>query len=149
MRGLFKKIQQWFSSVRFWEWVLLGIAILGILASIVSIGRQFKRLGSEGVGMPHMHRRWLHFIPIPGRQSLQPGQIREWMTFRYINREFSLPSDYLQQQLKISAKNYPDITVEGFAEQNKQNVIDVISKIQQSISSLNTVNQTVIPSGHE
>ncbi len=38
------------------------------------------------------------------------------MTVAYINEAFGLPGDYLKNELKISDKNYPNITLHKVAQ---------------------------------
>lgn len=75
----------------------------------------------QGVVRPAISRagRKMHTKP-----TISADQIQSWMTFRYIDYVFNLPSAYLPTNLNISDPKYLNSTLEEYAEKN--NIKDTI-----------------------
>jgi len=58
-------------------------------------------------------------------EHTQSGMIRSWMTFKYINKVYNLPDDYLKKELNITDARYPNMTIDN---KNMQSVKDAINK---------------------
>jgi len=46
--------------------------------------------------------------------------IESWMTFRYLNVIFNIPSDYLRDALQITDTRYPNLTIGRLAKDTSQ-----------------------------
>ncbi len=70
------------------------------------------------------------------------NKIQNWMTFDYINHSFSLPQEYLKNELNITDSKYPRITITKESTNKKENmgiftvkVKDLIKKYLDSVNN--------------
>jgi len=59
--------------------------------------------------------------------------IDSWMTFSYVDTVFNLPSDYLQNQLKISNSSYPDITLAKYSRNAGLDRAMFIARVKKAV----------------
>lgn len=95
----------------------IAIAALMVLTAILfwtagSLFGQYRLLHSRGyldIGRLHELRsfslRYQRF-DMPSPDSIQP-----WMTYRYVNTIFGLPSHYVSQKLGITDSRYPNLVI--------------------------------------
>ena len=105
--------------------ILAMAAIAVFLFSVVLMVNIIMNLSKHGFPNPplqHLHQK-----------QITTDNIRDWMTFRYINRFFNLPSEYLKINLNITDKKYPDITISKWAKDSKQDSAALIEKIKTLI----------------
>jgi len=112
-------------------WVILVLAVGVLLYSVWALVNQIEGLRLQGIRP--MHFRRMHFRPANGQ--LTPDQIRSWMTFKYINVAFNLPQDFLQATLKITDKQYPNLTIDSLAKEQKQTSAAVLQKVTLAVQS--------------
>lgn len=103
-----------------WAVLILLVAILAISLYGMVYNFEFLKLRGEIRLERGIHRR-------PGPPP-SADQIQNWMTFRYINMLFNLPSDYLRTNLNISNNHYPNLTISSWAAQAKVNSTDALAK---------------------
>lgn len=60
--------------------------------------------------------------------------IDSWMTFQYINLIFSLPESYLQEQLAITDKKYPNIPIWKYTKKNQLDRMLFIKKVKDAVN---------------
>ncbi len=101
-----------------WAHAVIGLLAAALLVVVVWFGLDIHSLYRQGV-ISHAESR-VHRRP-GGIQPLTPGDIRGWMTFRYIEFAFRLPPNYLATKLNISTSNYLDITLNAYAGARKLN----------------------------
>jgi len=110
--------------------IMLAVLLVSTIATVTSVHR-YDALN------PRLSLRRL-FI-----RHNQPGQppitdinnLAPWMTFRYINTVFSLPINYLRDQLKITDPRYPDISLSKYANNQKLNQLTLIDEVKKIVSS--------------
>jgi hypothetical protein len=59
--------------------------------------------------------------------------IRSWMTFDYINKLFTLPPNYLKNQLNISNPAYPKLTIGAFNKSIHANASSTLSNVENAV----------------
>jgi hypothetical protein len=57
-----------------------------------------------------------------------------WMTFRYINTIFKLPTNYLKDTLHISSSRYPNISLSSYSKSQKIDVSLFINLLKKAVS---------------
>ena len=62
-----------------------------------------------------------------------PEAIAPWMTFRYLNRVFSLPQNYLKTSLAINSRYYPFITLSIYAKEKSLSISEAILKVKEAV----------------
>jgi hypothetical protein len=112
-------------------WLILAL-LLGILA-YTAWQITTDLVGIKRSGVLHMRRRL--FAPSLPLGRGQVGQIQNWMTFRYVNTVFRLPSAFLQTQLNIADKHYPNITIDTLAKQQSRTSSAELLLVQQKIQN--------------
>ena len=76
----------------------------------------------------------LYHRGIFSRHMSRSMQIEDWMTFRYVNRVFNLPPDYLRENLSISSQYYPNIVIGTYALSHQLDSREFLSQIQQAVT---------------
>lgn len=114
----------------------LPFIILAIAAALFVIATGFlthdiRRMRAEG---------YLHRVG-RGNQALRPEDIRGWMTFDYINRNFGIPPSYLKNKINITSSRYPIVTVGEVAEQKGVTSDELLRQIRDAIGQLWSVPQ--------
>ncbi len=61
-----------------------------------------------------------------GVVEFDANKISGWMTFKYINLIFNLPPEYLKNELKITDKRYPDVSIVSLAKRQKQDSAEIL-----------------------
>jgi hypothetical protein len=62
-----------------------------------------------------LYLNYRHGQVVRERDTLLPEEIEPWMTFQYLNFVFKLPPEYLEDALRIDAKQYPNIQITRYA----------------------------------
>jgi hypothetical protein len=110
----------------FLQWLTLFFLLAVLAYSLWGITTDVFDLKFQGLHA--VHRRANFFGPANSFNQMAPEQIQGWMVFRYINLIFHLPPAYLQKQLKITDKRYPNISVDSLAkEQNKTSAQEILA----------------------
>ena len=68
----------------------------------------------------------------PTEKDIQ--NIDGWMTFGYINHQFSLPEELFVDKLTIQDKKYPRISLGAYAKKNNITREDLISQVRAIVS---------------
>jgi|SRR5579872_470616 len=120
-----------------WTALVIVLLLAILLAVAVWFGLDILNLYKNGAIAPAVSR--LHRKPL-SHITLTSDQIQGWMTFRYINHIFNLPSDYLAARLNISDSGYPNVTVDKYAlDHNIDNMI-FIQKVKDAVGSYQNGN---------
>jgi len=69
------------------------------------------------------------------RQHITTAQIRSWMTFRYLNLVFHLPTNYLQASLNITDRRYPNLSIATLAKAQTTSSQMLLAKIVELIKA--------------
>jgi hypothetical protein len=110
------------------QWALLVI-LTGVLAvSLYIFVGKLETLRLHG----YFRARFRHQITA---QKITPDQIRDWMTFRYLNMVFGLPPAYLQTALNIKNIHYPNVSLEALAKQQNQNSAQILAKTVTAVKN--------------
>jgi len=104
-----------------WARAIIVSLIIVLAAVLLWFASDVNSLYRQGVVRPAISRagRKMHTKP-----TISADQIQSWMTFRYIDYVFNLPSAYLPTNLNISDPKYLNSTLEEYAEKN--NIKDTI-----------------------
>ena len=106
--------------------ILALIATAAFVFSIILMINILLNLNRHGFPKPpfqHLHQK-----------QITTDNIREWMTFQYINRFFNLPPEYLKSSLDITDRKYPNITISKWAKNSKQDSAALIEEIKTLIN---------------
>ncbi len=71
----------------------------------------------------------------------KPEAVEGWMTFRYLNTVFKLPTNYFKDALKISDKNYPNLTINSLAKAQKIDAKNLLVRVVILIQNYSTLNK--------
>lgn len=93
-----------------------------------------KKFYIAGELRPAYSLRKKTFVPPPA----DVADIRTWMTFNYVNVVFKLPPTYLQQQLGITNRYYPNIRIDTYAKYTHMNPKTLLVAVQSAISTYQT-----------
>ena len=101
-------------------YLILVLAFLLFLGAFYWFAGDYQRLHRSGVlgyppGPHSLKELYKRKYPLPAPLA-EAELIQSWMTFDYINRVFSLPSDYLKGGLDITNSSYPKITIRKVAD---------------------------------
>lgn len=109
----------------FLQWLTLVVCVLILLVAVYFTVSNIASLHRQG----YMRRSQT--------RQLAAGSlyIRSWMTFSFINQQFALPTDYLKNALKITAKNYPKISLSSVASQQKKTIAEIMLETENAIKS--------------
>ena len=61
------------------------------------------------------------------------NSIDSWMTFRYINVVFNLPTSYLSTNLQIVDSRYPNLTLNRYIKTKQLDKLVFINKVKQAV----------------
>ena len=111
--------------------LLLGAMIIIFLATLLGLVENIDALHKNG--MLHFGRASMKKLADSHTPTLQPTDLRPWMTFDYINHSFKLPPEYLKTSLKITQANYARLTIYSLARIRKSNVDILVQQIQSLI----------------
>ncbi len=130
--------------------LLIVLALIVFLASLAVLVRESGYLFRSGAfSSLHHPRQWFSRRVPPDyslRRQQEAAQIREWMTFSFINRVFGLPPAYLQTKIAISDKKCPNISINAWAKQTNQDVQKLTEQIKTLIYNYQSPTPTSAPS---
>ena len=113
------------------QWLTLVVCVAILLVAVYYTVGNIASLHRQG----YMHRY----------QTRQQGAanlyIRSWMTFSFINQQFNLPANYLKDTLKITAKNYPKVSLSSVASAEKKTSPAIILEIENAIKNYRASQQ--------
>jgi len=112
----------------FAQWTVLVLLVAVLAVSLYFFVGNLETLRLRGNIRPHFRRQ----ITV---QRITPDQIRGWMTFRYVNLVFGLPPTYLQNSLNIKSVNYPNISLDALAKQQKASSAQMLDKTAALVKS--------------
>jgi hypothetical protein len=72
---------------------------------------------------------------------LTPAEIQSWMTFNYLNYEFSLAPSTLKDALKISDTHYPYLSINKLATENHENATSTTETVQRAVEQVISTEQ--------
>jgi hypothetical protein len=112
--------------------IILASAASVFFLSIFFLVHTYRTLSHQGFFGPPFRQR-LH------QRQIAVDAIQDWMTFRYVNNAFNLPPDYLKSNLSITDKKYPDITINKWANDSKQDKTVLLERIKTLIQDRTNV----------
>lgn len=80
------------------------------------------------------------------KRKLKTAEIESWMTFDFLNKAFGLPPEYLKNQLDISDKKYPDLTIDNLVKNTSENSGVVLLKVKKLIEDFQNPKPSEDPS---
>lgn len=105
---------------------LLLIATISLLIITgVLFFKNYVNLKSNGKFHNHKSRELI----------VEVDKIQKWMTFDFINRSFSLPDDYLKNQLSITDIKYPKITLGRVSVSKGEDVNIFTNRVKDSVKN--------------
>lgn len=129
--------------------ILVIASSLALIISLVILVHDYRYMRRAGAFSSLRHPRQLFFgrgaPDFAQRRQFETNLIRDWMTFSFINHAYGLPSEYLQSQLNISDKKYPDVTINSWAKQSQQDAIKIIKGIQTLIRDYHQTSSSPSP----
>lgn len=72
-------------------------------------------------------------------EQMSTSEIQPWMNFSYINRVYQLPSDYLQNALRITDSRYPKVQVKTVAKERGISESEMIGQVQVLIHNYSAI----------
>ncbi len=121
-------MKNYFKRPKFLQWLVLFLCVAALAFCLGWLFRDFMGLRRAG----YMRR---------GKEALaaNPGQIRTWMTFRYINLVFHLPADYLKDALDVADARYPNLSISSLAKSQKTDGNQILQKTIKAVEGLKSV----------
>lgn len=122
-----RKFANNFKNPRVW----IGLALFALILMITKIlVFNAYMLYYHGDLKPRHHRG------VNGQdKQFDPEQIKNWMTFDYLNVVFHLPPDYLKSELNIQDNRYPKIQISAYAKAKNLNQDKFIRTVIDSIKA--------------
>jgi hypothetical protein len=114
--------------------IALIIIIALLLFLVFSLVSAIRRLRTSGALVyPHS----THFYRIQARPATAADvkSIAGWMTFNYLNKSFNLPPEYLQTELNISDKAYPNLIISKIAQGQKLSAGAYLETVKNAVSA--------------
>lgn len=108
---------------------LLFLILIALLIWLVIDIKNLSNAGALRVPHPLRHRHQLSANPI-----LQLSQIEGWMTFRYINYVFNLPTNYLNDKLDIPKTTNLNQTLDKYADARKMDRATFLATVKQAVA---------------
>lgn len=110
-------------------YVFVGLLFIVSALVLIRVTLDIQRLRQSGT-TPSRHGLTLrrHAASV---QS--PSYIDSWMTFGYINRVFNLPTTYLQQQLGIFDKKYPNVQLARYAKNQAIDATVFVAQVRLAV----------------
>lgn len=102
------------------EKIFLVLLLILLAFALFSLARDFFSFSRQG------------FLS-PNERHMDEDRVRDWMTFSYVNRAFDLPSEYLREELDITAKNYPNLTIRSWAGQKNESSQWMLERVKELI----------------
>lgn len=109
------------------------IALATLVLETVLIVHAFRILNGQG---PFTHPYYKSIR----QKNISVENIQGWMTFDFINKSFKLPPEYLKTKLNITDKKYPNISINHWAKENREDHLMVVGKIQKLILDYQNTN---------
>lgn len=102
---------------------LIIVLSLIFLLALVSFVRDFLFLNKQG------------FLEPSGRhhENFQVQDVERWMTFAFLNRIFGLPPEYLKEELEITNKHYPNLTIKSWAKEKNVDPREMTEQVKKFI----------------
>ena len=113
----------------FLKWLVLLLLLAVLAFTLWQIAFSFESLKQAG-DFRQLHPRRLSAGP-----RISPEQIRGWMTFRYIDLAFNLPSGYLRGALNITDKRYPNLSIDALARAQKTDARLLLQKVIAAVNN--------------
>jgi len=118
--------------------ILNAIVILFLVAIILFTGsfifRRFYFINRSKTIISYKNK--IQTIINQNHASLTSANINlidTWMTFRYINLIFKLPPNYLKDNLNISDKHFPNISLRGYIKNNKLDATTFLDNVKNTV----------------
>lgn len=105
-------------------WLILSAAAL--LLTVFFLARAFLNFKKHGFFAPPNYHDF-------HKKKLQTAEVESWMTFDFLNKAFGLPPEYLKNQLDISDKKYPNLTIDNLAKNTNENSGAMLSKVKKLV----------------
>lgn len=126
----------------------IGILLLVVILvlEIFNIAHDFRTFPEQQF-LDNPRPLWRTLRSKPPRPN--PEAIAPWMTFRYLNRVFSLPQNYLKINLAITSRYYPFITLANYAKEKSIPVTEAVLQVKNAIilqAASSTLNHSVTSS---
>lgn len=116
------------------------MSAVALLLTVFFLARAFSNFKRHGFSAPPNYHDF-------HKKKLEAAEIESWMTFDFLNKAFGLPPEYLKNQLDISDKKYPHLTVDNLAKNTGENSGAVLSKVKKLIEDFQNTKPSEDPSG--
>jgi hypothetical protein len=126
----------------------IGIAALCIVLAVTlfMVARDVASLRQRGAIRPAHARDLLRFIvPMEAPTSTSTpsvANIRDWMTFDYLNKAFRLPPAFLKASLEIRDARYPGLSIRQYASRLKVTPSSALERIRNAIAQFQSPSST-------
>lgn len=126
-------------EIKYFGYAIATLAIVLVIL-VVFLANEYRTLRRKSI--LSAREAWLidalknHNRLIPTDASV----VRSWMTFDYVNKLFGLPQTYLQEQLRITDKNYPRITIGKFGTEIHESAASTTALVQNAVQDHITTN---------
>ncbi len=118
----------------------LGAVIIAIIILCVLLVQQYRYINR----LDYISHRQSLFRSLHGSgplTSANASSTQAWMTFDYINRAFTLPSQYLQVTLSINDSRYPRMTIAQYVKASGRSQNEVLKAVQDAIRAYASAKQ--------
>jgi hypothetical protein len=109
-----------------WRTVLLAVLIAALLCALAA---------AAVFGM----RTYRSFVVLRAAHQLgadDVGQIRPWMTLRYVARAYRVPEPELAAQLGLPPSTDPHLPLHVLAQQQHRNNLDYVLQVQRAVAAI-------------
>lgn len=112
-------------------YVFIGLLCIVSLLVLARVLREVQRL--RDAGLLSSRRNAIVRKNTTG-VTAKLSTIAGWMTFRYVNKVFSLPPGYLQQELGIEDAKYPNIEIARYAKEVNKDSTVFVGEVRAAVS---------------
>ena len=125
------KFIQKFKNILTPRLLVISFLIVVLIVSGIVLVKEYRVLYKIGVLKRPQHPRELP-------EKITINDIKPWMTFDYINKQFNLPDGYFKDALNISDSAYPNLPIDKFFKRDRIDPRTAVEKIKQLILARNS-----------
>jgi hypothetical protein len=119
-------------SIISWSYVVAAILAILLLGALVWFSIDIFSLNKQGVLAPAISR--IHH-PTTHHATLNPSQIEDWMTFRYVEHVYGIPQSYIEKQLGTNTAISQNDTLSKYANENNLNSVRLVESVRKAVAT--------------
>ena len=115
--------------------LLFTLSALLFVAGLLMFALNIMHMHRTGEFRPHrMHRPFSGTSTPDQFVQFSPNDIRDWMTFSFIDQALELPPAYLQTTLHIESPTYPNLSIRKAAGEQATSSAALLTSVKDAIS---------------